>query len=443
MTDEQNIDSEAALPSQSPHPQRNLQCRFCQRTLGSVSLQSGAVVPSDVAREPCETCHRFEELHAAVTTSELTYEVLRYRRREYKPRSEAIEALDNARMEFANFMLQVEHVGETHEKEQAQEQSAPVVSIVSGAGDGAGGEAADSALERTTHTSSATVISVATAQSATDAAAVPGEPESSSRGKKRARPSTSASDDGLPPDVQASGSRKRVKLDLSGSRLRVTFDPSLSSTEMEEQRSIYQLRRGSTEYRRGRFATPEGEEHLDTSGFLQSFSAFHRVRKVRGMWVPLPEKDGDVEELEEGEVEEEEIKEEIEEEHDESDNWEDSSDEVVNRTELINELVESMSMDQLQEMVSPTSPVSSAHQRAIRRQRRESRRSRALSPSLDSLASEPELTANQAEVDEQDLGTAADLRAEPTVQVPESPGQNDQTDTTTPDSADSVPDSPA
>ncbi|KAF2643295.1 hypothetical protein P280DRAFT_505452 [Massarina eburnea CBS 473.64] len=204
-------------------------CKSCSRVLATTSPQ-GDLVPASTKDQACEACQQFEELYAALQTTDEAFLAVAGRRTEYGPRVNAVEACKAAHKAFDNFLITVEMQP---------------------------GNDGRSFTEPETTT--------------TD--------DTQQHGLKRSRTLSST----LQPAA------KRLRSTLDNTR-RVSFDTAVVFRDKENGgRPESDFNRRSDSYAPGRNAPPNGTDYLDTSGYGPSFVQFLGVKKHGKGWVETKE----------------------------------------------------------------------------------------------------------------------------------------------------------
>jgi hypothetical protein len=206
-------------------------CKSCARTLATVA-ESGLVSDtSTTGEQSCDTCEQFRPLFDAMQTADEECLSFGERRDNYRPKQDAFANVKKTHMQFGNFLISVEGTVEGP-------QIAPSY----------------------THAESE---------------------EDRSQGKKRPRSTSSVSEafsPTLPSHVRNIDEHKRLR-----------FSDSVESREHYRPSQHYS--RSDDAYERGRYAPPEGSEHLDTSGSVKTFFKFTGMKKVGKEWVDLWKED--------------------------------------------------------------------------------------------------------------------------------------------------------
>jgi hypothetical protein len=211
-------------------------CKSCAQILATVS-GTGLVPRATTAEAPgCDTCKEFQPLYDAMQTADEEYASLKERRDNYRPKQDALFNVKKTHMHFNNFLIGVEGTAKEHQ----------------------------------------ITLSNAYANSGDyRAAEVGGLP-----GTKRPRSSESTG------KACASITPLRVRdIDSVPERKRLKFSDSVEFRE--DYRPSQHYSRSDEAYVRGRYAPPEGGEHLDTSGSVKTFLKFTGMKKVGKEWVDI------------------------------------------------------------------------------------------------------------------------------------------------------------
>ncbi|KAH7402586.1 hypothetical protein BKA66DRAFT_4530 [Pyrenochaeta sp. MPI-SDFR-AT-0127] len=240
-------------------------CKSCHRTLATMS--EGGLVPAISSdNHGCSTCQLFGKLYENRQAADEAYEPLSNKGDKHRGKQAAVMNVNKTHMILDNWLISVEAPG-------AQENEQP-----------------DEAAEHKGHEE---------AKEPKDGAQL------QRQDMKRVRPHSPASQDSkahntLKEEVEGSPSphaatqflqrpspkRSHSMTSLPG-RKRIKFSDSVEFRD--DYRSYLELSRSRKEYVPGRYAPPEGG-YLDTSGSEQTFPKFTGVKKVRGEWVQVQEK---------------------------------------------------------------------------------------------------------------------------------------------------------
>jgi len=210
-----------------------IRCKSCARVLATASQEG--LDPAPVT-EGCAICQHFQTLYDVMQAADEHYATYRDRRDTYAPKLVAFGKLRKAKLEFNNWLLDVEAAArDTIEPE----------------------------LDSTTVHASR-----------------------NARGTKRERSLslTSEGQSSSSPSNIPEAARKYKRLKFSNS---VEF--------RDEYRPSPNFSRSDDAYSRGRYAAPEGEEHLDTSGLALTHLKFSGMKRVGAKWVDVWEEVNDPE----------------------------------------------------------------------------------------------------------------------------------------------------
>jgi hypothetical protein len=228
---------------------QSIVCKACAKTIATVS--GTGLVPETCATgaQGCDTCKQFRPLYDSMQAADEAYASFEKNSDNYKPKQAARVNVRQTHMQLDNFLISVEGAAED---------------------------------------SQATLFNTH-ADSEDHRAARDGE----SHETKRPRSSSSISKGYLPmspPSVHGTASlpeRKRIKFSDSV-EFRKDYRPSESYS------------RNDGAYERGRYAPPEGGEHLDTSGHDKTFLKFTGMKKVGKKWVDVWKEDNEDDERKDG-----------------------------------------------------------------------------------------------------------------------------------------------
>jgi hypothetical protein len=222
---------------------RPIKCKSCAKIIATV-LDTG-LVPSSSDAEPqsCDTCRHFQPLYDAMQAADAHYATFKDRRDNYRPKLDALVNLRKTHMAFDNWLGGVEMIG-------------------------------DNLLEALPDTH-------------------PQLPENSARasgekqGTKRSR-SQSPIHEAHPTFSSTQDRRSTGSLPV---RKRLIFSQSVEFRDDYRPSQCYS--RNDEAYVRGRYAPPEGGEHLDTSGSDKTFLKFTGMKKIGKEWVDVWSEDKD------------------------------------------------------------------------------------------------------------------------------------------------------
>lgn len=244
---------------------RAIKCKSCDRALATVS--PNGLFPADLtSTQGCDTCQQFAALYDAMQAADEEYAPLHNKGDRHRGKQVAVAKVNKTHMDFDNWLMGVEAPvkqnaeRENGAEEEGQEEEEPIRETV---------EEQQGIKRARSH-------SPTPQQSGVDETL--NEPPENPQPQQQQtlsiphRPSSKRSH-----STRSLPERKRLKFSDS-----VEF--------RDDYRSYLTLGRSSEEYAPGRYAPPEGG-YLDTSGADQSFPKFTGLKKVRGTWVEVKEKD--------------------------------------------------------------------------------------------------------------------------------------------------------
>jgi hypothetical protein len=224
------------------HP-RPIKCKSCAKIIATV-LDTGLIPSSSEAKpQACDTCRHFQPLYDAMQAADAHYATFKDRRDNYRPKLDALVNLRKTHMAFNNWLGGVEMIG-------------------------------DVLLEALPDT---------LPQLPEKPARVNGEKQ----GTKRSR-SQSPTFEAHP---KFSSTQDRRSTDSLPVRKRLVFSQSVEFRGDYRPSQCYS--RSDEAYVRGRYAPPEGGEHLDTSGSDKTFLKFTGMKKIGKEWVDVWSEDKD------------------------------------------------------------------------------------------------------------------------------------------------------
>ncbi|KAJ4286665.1 hypothetical protein N0V90_012917 [Kalmusia sp. IMI 367209] len=216
-------------------PLDTIECKACHRSLATISFE-GDLSPVKEG-EYCDSCENMMPLYTELQGKLEAFKALEHRRSDYGPREWALQELNQAQVNFRNFI-----------------ESAMTGSNESGQRPGGQNDIQD--------------------HSPTQESDV----QSRNRSRKRSRSLSSSPAQDKP--------EKRPR--LSDRKRRVSFDPSVVFRDVETKRFDSEFNRNSEGYSPGRYAASEDAEMLDTSGCSMRETQFFGLMKRGQKWVPTP-----------------------------------------------------------------------------------------------------------------------------------------------------------
>lgn len=246
---------------------REIKCKSCDRVLATIS--PNGLVPAESANtQGCDTCQQFSTLYVAMQAADEEYAPLHNKGDKHRGKQVAVANVNKTHMEFDNWLMGVEAPvkqgaeQEGRNEEGVQEEEGTIKDTV-GAQQGM-----KRARSHSPNTQQSGVNNTQTQMPTVD-------------DKQSQQPQALS----IPHRPSSNRSHSTISLP---ERKRLKFSDSVEFRD--DHRSYLSLGRSNEEYVPGRYAPPEGG-YLDTSGAEQSFFKFTGVKKVRGVWVEVKEKD--------------------------------------------------------------------------------------------------------------------------------------------------------
>jgi hypothetical protein len=217
-------------------------CKSCAKTIAAVSSSGLSPVASETESQSCDTCHQFRPLYDAMQAADEAYASFAKKPDNYGPKQAALVNVRQTHMRLDNFLIGVEGAAE----DPAATASNP-------------------------HARSEDHKMVV---------------EGKSHGTKRSRSSSLIGE-----DYSSAPLPSVCGIDSLPERKRIKFSDSVEFRK--EYRSSEHFSRNGEAYQRGRYAPPEGGEHLDTSGSSKTAFKFTGMKKVGKKWVDVWKEDDD------------------------------------------------------------------------------------------------------------------------------------------------------
>ncbi|CAO2657588.1 Nn.00g037140.m01.CDS01 [Neocucurbitaria sp. VM-36] len=245
---------------------RPIKCKSCDRILATVSPKG--LVPAEGAEsQGCDTCQHFQALYDAMQIADEEYAPLDQKGDRHRGKQFAVAKVKKTHMDFDNWLIGVEApVNQNVEHQDDDDMDSREE-----------GEAPKHGVEKQQSRNRALSYSPITHQSGVNDT----QYEALLDGQSQQEQQTLS----IPHRPSSKRSRSTASLP---ERKRLKFSDSVEFRD--DYRNYLMLGRSSASYVPGRYAPPEGG-YLDTSGSEQSFPKFTGLKKVRGAWVEVKEKD--------------------------------------------------------------------------------------------------------------------------------------------------------
>ncbi|KAF1841791.1 uncharacterized protein K460DRAFT_369804 [Cucurbitaria berberidis CBS 394.84] len=246
---------------------RPIKCKSCDRVLANVSPK-GLVATDATEITGCDTCQRFSALYDAMQAADEEYAPLVQKGDKHHGKQFAVAKVRKTHMDFDNWLIGVEApVKQSAEQQDGSKEEWQEAEV--NTQDRAGHHQGIKRTRSYSPTHQQSEMDSKRSEALEDQQIQQQQQQTVSI-PHRPSPKRSYSTTSLP-------ERKRLKFSNS-----VEF--------RDDYRNYLTLGRSSDEYMPGRYAPPE-EGYLDTSGADQSFPKFTGLKKVRGAWVEVKEKD--------------------------------------------------------------------------------------------------------------------------------------------------------
>lgn len=222
-----------------------IKCGACGSIVATVSENGLALPPSIAQIQSCSLCDQLRPLYDAMTTADELYASMAGRRDTYGPKQTAFADVKRTHREFSNLLARVEE---------------STAKLGEGLPEGQRGVGNEAELDKN---------------------------EEEIKSTKRPRSHSS----NIAQDIAASKSGGPTNTHPLPKSKRLKFSESVEFRG--DYRPCNSYARSNEAYVRGRYAPPDGGEHLDTSGSEQSFLKFTGMKKVGKKWVDVRKDDSD------------------------------------------------------------------------------------------------------------------------------------------------------